>query len=141
MNDKLYEKLGEAGDKYIDLLIHRIEEADRTNQTSESVVKIDQAIRMSVFVVRTLNKVEIERFENNADSEFKSNLDLRKKLENAAEKYLDMLLDTIAKTDTAEIQPKSIFEIDQSMNMAAYIIRMLSNIEKECSKENCAPEN
>ena len=37
MNAKLYAKLEKAGEKYLDLLLKRIEKADQTNLKSESI--------------------------------------------------------------------------------------------------------
>ena len=67
MNTKLYAKLEKAGKKYLDLLLNRIEKADKTNLKSESIVEIDQAMRMAAYIVQTLRKIEREQREDNSN--------------------------------------------------------------------------
>ena len=64
MNIDLQTKLEKAGEMYLDLLIRRLEEADKTHLQSESIEVIDQAMRMATYIVTTLRKIDHESHED-----------------------------------------------------------------------------
>lgn len=62
MNEKLKAKIEKAAEDYTDLLIKRIETANKELNSglnnAESVVKVDEAIRMVMYMSNTLEKID-----------------------------------------------------------------------------------
>ena len=57
MSDKLKAKVEKAVEDYADLLIKRIEAAN-ADLNADSVVKVDEAVRMLAYMVTTLGKID-----------------------------------------------------------------------------------
>jgi len=64
MNLDLQTKLEKAGEMYLDLLIRRLEDADKTRLQSESIEAIDQSMRMAAYIITTLRKIDRESRED-----------------------------------------------------------------------------
>lgn len=62
MNEKLKAKIEKAAEDYTDLLIKRIETANEELNSglnnAESVVKVDEAMRMVMYMANTLEKID-----------------------------------------------------------------------------------
>ncbi len=61
MEIDLKSKLEKVGEKYFDLLLKRIEMADKTNVGASELVEIAQAIQMTACVVTTIEKIDLIR--------------------------------------------------------------------------------
>lgn len=57
MYAKLKAKFEKAAEDYTDLLIKRIEAANK-DLNAESVVKVDEAMRMAMYMANTLEKID-----------------------------------------------------------------------------------
>lgn len=66
MNEKLKTKIEKAAEDYTDLLIKRIEAASK-DLNAESVVKVDEAVRMAVYMATALEKIDRQNHGNESD--------------------------------------------------------------------------
>lgn len=64
MNETLKSKIEKAAEDYTDLLIKRIEAANKeldsgiASNNAESIIKVDEAIRMVMYMANTLEKLD-----------------------------------------------------------------------------------
>lgn len=73
MNEKLKAKIEKAAEDYTDLLIKRIEVANKELNSGlnnpEPIVKVDEAIRMVMYMANTLKKLDRPNRGNGTDGQ------------------------------------------------------------------------